>query len=54
MEIQPEKCYVCFGCATVCPADAVPATERGVVIDQIKCTKCGNCLKVCPMGAILE
>ncbi|MHA1713339.1 MAG: 4Fe-4S binding protein [Candidatus Ranarchaeia archaeon] len=54
MEVNPEKCYLCFGCASVCPVEAIFASERAVVIDQEKCTKCGNCLKVCPVGAISE
>ncbi|MHA1409578.1 MAG: 4Fe-4S binding protein [Candidatus Odinarchaeia archaeon] len=52
MKIDKEKCGVCFGCAAVCPFDALRATESEIIIDNDKCTNCGICKKICPVGAI--
>ncbi|MHA1238976.1 MAG: 4Fe-4S binding protein [Candidatus Odinarchaeia archaeon] len=52
MNIDEEKCGVCFGCACVCPRDALRATECKIIVDLNKCNNCGICKKICPVEAI--
>ena len=52
-ELEKNKCSGCYGCANVCPKDAI-SMERdfeGFVypkIDRQKCIECGLCSKMCP------
>ncbi|MFX0096739.1 MAG: 4Fe-4S binding protein [Candidatus Hodarchaeota archaeon] len=52
MKIDREKCGVCFGCACVCPRDALAATHYEIHVNE-KCNNCGICEKICPVGAII-
>lgn len=52
MLIDRVKCGVCFGCAAVCPFDALRATDKEIIVNSEKCTNCGICRKICPVGAI--
>ena len=52
IDINNARCGVCFGCASVCPPDAIRYTlNRGLIVEDT-CTNCLNCLKVCPVSAI--
>lgn len=44
------KCHRCGACATVCPADAIPA-EHPHTTDHENCIRCTACIAVCPQGA---
>jgi len=50
--VRTEKCTLCLGCASVCPAEAISPGEEAVVIDAAKCTGCAECLPACPTGAL--
>ena len=52
MKINRDKCGICFGCAAVCPFDALRSTDKKILINDNKCTNCGICKKICPVGAI--
>ncbi|MFX0088507.1 MAG: 4Fe-4S binding protein [Candidatus Hodarchaeota archaeon] len=52
MKIDREKCGVCFGCACVCPRDALTATYYKIHVNE-RCNDCGICEKICPVGAIM-
>lgn len=51
MKVDPSLCIRCGACVSVCPFDAIDATD-GYVRANEKCTECGLCEKVCPVGAI--
>jgi ferredoxin len=44
-------CVRCGACASVCPFDAIEATDGSVMAND-RCTDCGLCERLCPMGAI--
>lgn len=53
---MPTVCMHCADpvapCAEVCPADAIPVDEEGVVLSAAKdrCIACANCVHACPFG----
>lgn len=53
---QPTVCMHCSDpvapCAQVCPVDAIPIDEHGVVgsASHELCIACGNCVHACPFG----
>jgi len=51
MRVDDDLCVRCGACVSVCPLDAIEATD-GLVRANERCTDCGLCVKVCPMGAI--
>jgi len=51
MRVNSDLCVRCGACASVCPVDAIEATDGAVVANE-RCTECGLCKQVCPMGAI--
>lgn len=51
MKVDGNLCLRCGGCVSVCPFDAIEATD-GKVYPNERCTECGICKKVCPVGAI--
>ena len=57
LEIKPEKCIGCMGCANVCPARVIVVTDtqdewRRLDFYLERCTYCGRCEEVCSEGAI--
>ena len=51
MKVDKDCCVRCGACVSVCPFDAIEATD-GFVRANERCTECGICVKICPMGAI--
>lgn len=49
---QKDKCIGCLSCVAACPAQALHATEQGIVIDRARCTRCGACSEACPTLAM--
>lgn len=57
VEVDPEKCVGCGGCANVCTPRAIvvsdPSQETRVLEFFLeRCTYCGRCAEVCPEEAI--
>ncbi|MEM3184832.1 MAG: 4Fe-4S binding protein [Candidatus Hadarchaeales archaeon] len=51
MRVNGNLCMRCGACVSVCPLDAIEATD-GQVMASDRCNDCGLCVKVCPVGAI--
>ncbi len=51
MKVDSGTCIRCGACVSVCPFDAIEATDGSVQPNE-KCTDCGICEKICPIGAI--
>jgi len=51
MRVNGNLCVRCGGCVSVCPLDAIEATDGQVAANE-RCNDCGLCAKICPMGAI--
>ncbi|MHA1918051.1 MAG: 4Fe-4S binding protein [Candidatus Ranarchaeia archaeon] len=54
MIIDHDICQVCFGCAAICPQQAIRSDYDSVEIDPELCNSCKLCIKACPLGAISE
>jgi Fe-S-cluster-containing hydrogenase component 2 len=52
--INDDMCELCFGCAAICPVEAIDVDVHQAKIDQEKCTECKYCITACPLGAISE
>ena len=52
IRINPDKCYLCGTCVSVCPVDAIEMFEKYLKIDAEKCTACEKCVKICPVRAL--
>ncbi len=52
MEVELDHCIRCGACVSVCPFDAIEATD-GYVRPNSRCTDCGLCVRICPFGAII-
>ena len=58
LDIYPDKCIGCAGCANVCTPRAIVVTDtdqdwRRIDFYLERCTYCGRCEEVCPEGAIV-
>ncbi|MEM3518996.1 MAG: 4Fe-4S binding protein [Candidatus Hadarchaeales archaeon] len=51
MKVNGQLCLRCGACVSVCPVDAIEATDGSVWATE-KCTECGLCARICPVGAI--
>jgi len=57
IEVAPDLCFGCGGCANVCPAGVIEIQDRDQLTRVLtfhwsRCTYCGRCAEVCPEGAI--
>jgi uncharacterized protein (DUF362 family)/NAD-dependent dihydropyrimidine dehydrogenase PreA subunit len=46
------KCTACTTCVSVCAAQALTLSDKGVAFDYKKCIRCYCCAEMCPVGAI--
>jgi len=51
MKVESDLCIRCGACVSVCPLDAIEATD-GYVRPNERCNDCGICVRICPMGAM--
>ncbi|AEH25298.1 DUF362 domain-containing protein [Pyrococcus yayanosii] len=49
--VNEDKCYLCGGCAGVCPALAIRVGSKWEFSGD-KCISCMICVKACPVGAL--
>ncbi|AFK21853.1 DUF362 domain-containing protein [Pyrococcus sp. ST04] len=49
--VNEDKCYLCGGCAGVCPTLAIEVSSSWHFIED-KCISCMICIKACPVGAL--
>ena len=54
IEINENKCKVCYACVRVCPVNAIQVTSDHVVPRVLpdRCIGCGSCIAVCNPLAI--
>lgn len=56
VEVDPERCIGCGGCANNCPAGVIRIKDDGdkriMEYDLYNCIYCGRCAEVCPEKAI--
>lgn len=52
IEIDTNKCKMCYSCVRVCPVTAIKITNGFSEIIQDRCIGCGSCVKVCSQNAI--
>ena len=50
--VNEDKCYLCGGCAGVCPTLAIEVHSTGWEFFQDKCISCRICINACPVGAL--
>ena len=52
--VDSERCTLCMGCTSVCPAKALSAGDETPRLDFFEgnCVQCGICESACPEGAI--
>ncbi|AEC51616.1 putative ferredoxin [Pyrococcus sp. NA2] len=49
--VNEDKCYLCGGCAGVCPTLAIHVSSSWEFFED-KCISCMICIKACPVGAL--
>ncbi|MFZ4412241.1 MAG: [Fe-Fe] hydrogenase large subunit C-terminal domain-containing protein [Bacteroidales bacterium] len=54
IEIDKEKCNVCYACVRVCPVNAIQLNQNQDFpeVNHDWCIGCGSCLNVCPPKAV--
>ena len=54
VQVDGEKCTLCMGCTSVCPAQALAAGGESprLVFHEVNCVQCGICARACPEQAI--
>jgi len=55
MNINVEKCVLCYACVRNCPVKAISVSSNDVLPIQIlndRCVACGACYEVCPYDAV--
>ena len=54
IRVDPERCTLCMGCTSVCPAKALSAGDEVPRLDfyEGNCVQCGLCAAACPERAI--
>ncbi len=54
IQINENKCRICYSCVRACPVKAIKVTKSGSVpvVDEELCIGCGNCVHACTPGAI--
>ena len=54
IHVDANRCTLCMGCTSVCPASAVTAggEEPRLLFTEANCTQCGLCQSACPEQAI--
>ncbi len=52
--VDEDRCYLCGGCAGVCPGLAIEVHSSGWEFLQEKCIGCRICINACPVGALSE
>ena len=50
--VDEDKCYLCGGCAGVCPSLAIKVSSSKWEFFQDKCISCRICVTACPVGAL--
>jgi len=50
--VDEDKCYLCGGCAGVCPSLAIRVSSSKWEFFQDKCISCRICVTACPVGAL--
>lgn len=50
--VNEDRCYLCGGCAGVCPALAIRVSSSKWEFFQDKCISCRICVNACPVGAL--
>jgi len=50
--VNDDKCYLCGGCAGVCPTLAIEVGASKWRFIQEKCIFCNICVTACPVGAL--
>ncbi len=55
IEIDKEKCNVCYACVRVCPVNAIQLNQVQDFpeVNHDWCIGCGSCLNVCPSKAVV-
>ena len=54
LRVDPDKCTLCMGCTSVCPAGALSAGDEipRLVFHEANCVQCSICANSCPERAI--
>ena len=50
--VDPDLCYGCAACVSLCPLNALEITKQLAVVDEDSCTHCEHCIPACPVFAL--